>query len=57
MLEKATQSDQFKEQMQGSLLSETKNSSAIKVAKHSHVYTIGTNERPCTLLKEGRSNW
>ena len=54
MLEKATQSDQFKEQMQGSLLSETKNSSAIKVAKHSHVYTIGDERETVYFIERGQ---
>ena len=54
MLEKATQSDQFKEQMQGSLLSETKNSSAIKVAKHNHVYTIGDERETVYFIEKGQ---
>ena len=54
MLQKATQSDQFKEQMQGSLLSETKNSSAIKVAKHNHVYTIGDERETVYFIEKGQ---
>jgi hypothetical protein len=51
----ATQSDQFKEKMQGSLFSETKNSSAIKVAKHNHVYTVGDERETVYFIEKGQS--
>ncbi|MEK6300561.1 MAG: Crp/Fnr family transcriptional regulator [Acidobacteriota bacterium] len=49
-----TQSDQFKEQMQGSLFNETKNSSAIKVGKHDHVYTAGDERETVYFIEKGQ---
>ncbi len=54
MIQRNPQSDQFKEQMQGSLLNETKNSSAIKVAKHSRVYTIGDERETVYFIEKGQ---
>jgi len=52
MIQQTPQSDQFKEQMQGSLLNETKNSSAIKVGKHNHVYTVGDQRETVYFIEK-----
>ena len=54
MIQQAPQSDQFKEQMQGSLLNETKNSSAINVGKHNHVYTVGDERETVYFIEKGQ---
>jgi CRP/FNR family cyclic AMP-dependent transcriptional regulator len=54
MIQQASQSDQFKEQMQGSLFSETKNSNPIKVDKHSHVYTAGDDRETVYFIEKGQ---
>lgn len=54
MIQQASQSDQFKEQMQGSLFSETKNSSPIKVDKHSHVYATGDERQTVYFIEKGQ---
>ena len=54
MIQQAQQSDQFKEQMQWSLLNETKNSSAIQVGKHHHVYTVGDKRETVYFIETGQ---
>lgn len=54
MLQQTPQSDQFKEQMQESLLNETRNSSAIKVRKHNHVYTVGDERETVYFIEQGQ---
>jgi CRP/FNR family transcriptional regulator, cyclic AMP receptor protein len=54
MLQQASQSDQFKEQMQGSLFNETENSSPIKVRKHDHVYTAGDERETVYFIEKGQ---
>jgi len=54
MIEKSPQSEDFKEQMRGSLLSETKNSRTVQVAKHSHVYTVGDERETVYFIEEGQ---
>jgi CRP-like cAMP-binding protein len=54
MIQQSHQSDQFKEQMQGSLLNETKNSSSIKVDKHNHVYTVGDERETVYFIEKGQ---
>jgi CRP/FNR family transcriptional regulator, cyclic AMP receptor protein len=54
MLQQASQSDQFKEQMQGSLFNETKNSSPIKVGKHDQVYTAGDERETVFFIEKGQ---
>src|SRR2546425_2962174 len=54
MIQQTSHSDQFKEQMQGSLLNETKNSSAIKVRKHNHVYTMGDEHETVYFIEKGQ---
>ena len=54
MIQQAPHADQFKEQMQGSLLSETKNSSPIKIGKHNHVYTVGDERETVYFIEKGQ---
>jgi len=54
MIQQAPQSDQFKEQMQGSLFNETKNSNPIKVDKHNHVYTAGDKRQTVYFIEKGQ---
>ena len=54
MVQQISQSDQFKEQMQGSLFSEIKNSSPIKVRKHKHVYTVGDERESVYFIEKGQ---
>jgi len=54
MIQETPQSDQFKEQMRGSLLSETKNSSAISIGKHKHVYTVGDERETVYFIEKGQ---
>jgi CRP-like cAMP-binding protein len=54
MIQQSPQSDQFKEQMRGSLLNETRNSSPIKVDKHNHVYTAGDERETVYFIEKGQ---
>lgn len=54
MIQQTPQSDQFKEQMQGSLFNETKNSRAIEVRKHDHVYTVGDERETVYFIEKGQ---
>lgn len=54
MIQQTPQADQFKEQMQGSLFNETKNSRAIKVRKHNHVYTVGEERETVYFIEKGQ---
>ena len=54
MIQQITQSDQFKEQMQGSLFNETKNARPIKVGKHNHVYTVGDERETVYFIEKGQ---
>jgi len=54
MLQRAPQADEFKEQMQGSLINETKNSTPINVGKHNHVYTIGDERETVYFIEKGQ---
>ena len=54
MIERSPQSEDFKEQMRGSLLSETKNSRALQVTKHSHIYTVGDERETVYFIEEGQ---
>ncbi len=54
MIQQASQSDQFKEQMQGSLFSETKNSNPIKVDKNNHVYRSGDERETVYFIEKGQ---
>jgi CRP-like cAMP-binding protein len=54
MIQQTPQTDQFKEQMQGSLFNETKNSSPIRVDKHDHVYTAGDERETVYFIEKGQ---
>ena len=54
MIQQTPQSDQFKQQMKGSLLNETKNSRAIKVRRHNHVYTVGDERETVYFIEKGQ---
>src|SRR4030095_11604853 len=54
MIQQTSQSDQFKEQMQGSLFNETKNSTPIKVGKHAQVYTAGDERETVYFIEKGQ---
>lgn len=54
MIQQTPQADQFKEQMRGSLLNETKNSSAVKVLKNNHVYTVGDERETVYFIERGQ---
>jgi CRP/FNR family transcriptional regulator, cyclic AMP receptor protein len=54
MIQQTSRSDQFKEQMQGSLFNETKNSNTIKVDKHNHVYTDGDKRETVYFIEKGQ---
>jgi CRP/FNR family cyclic AMP-dependent transcriptional regulator len=53
-IQQTSQSDQFKEQMQGSLFNELKDSIAIKVGKHKHVYTVGDERKTVYFIERGQ---
>ena len=54
MIQKTPRSDDFKEQMRGSLFAETKNSSPVKVGKHDHVYTVGDERETVYFIEKGQ---
>lgn len=54
MIQQMPQADQFKEQMQGSLFNEIKNSTAVKVRKHKHVYTVGDERETVYFIEKGQ---
>jgi CRP/FNR family cyclic AMP-dependent transcriptional regulator len=54
MIQQNLQSNQFKEQMQGSLFNEIKNSSPIKVHKHNRVYTVGDERDTVYFIEKGQ---
>ncbi len=54
MVEQVSKSEQFKEQMQGSLFSEIKDSKAIKVRKHKHVYIVGDEHETVYFIEKGQ---
>jgi CRP-like cAMP-binding protein len=54
MIHQTPHSDQFKEQMQGSLFNETKNSRAIKVHRHHDVYTAGDKRETVYFIESGQ---
>ena len=54
MIQKTPHTDRFKEQMQGSLLNETKDCSPIKVGKQNHVYTVGDERETVYFIEKGQ---
>jgi CRP/FNR family transcriptional regulator, cyclic AMP receptor protein len=54
MIQETPQAERFKEQLRNSLQRETKNSHAIKVAKHDHVYTCGDSADMVYYIESGQ---
>ena len=54
MIQKNPDVDRFKEKLRASLLNETKNSTRIKIAKHSHVYTAGDERESVYFVEKGQ---
>ena len=53
-IQQTPQADQFKQQLRDSLERETRNSRAIKVARHSNVYTCGDNDEMVYFIESGQ---
>jgi CRP/FNR family cyclic AMP-dependent transcriptional regulator len=54
MIQQAPQADRFKQQLRDSLLRKTKDSRAIKIAKHDDVYTCGGQDEMVYFIESGR---
>jgi len=54
MIQHNLETERFKEQMRNSLQIETKNSRAIQVAKHRHVYTVGESIESVYFIDSGK---
>ncbi len=54
MIQQTPQAEQFKEQLRNSLLRETKDSRAIKIAKHANVYTCGDQDEVIYFIDSGQ---
>ncbi len=54
MVQETPQAERFKQQLRDSLLQETKNSRAIKIAKHDHVYTCGDRDEMVYFVESGQ---
>jgi CRP/FNR family transcriptional regulator, cyclic AMP receptor protein len=53
-IQETPQTDQFKQQLRDSLQRETLNSRAIKVARHSNVYTCGDHDEMVYFIESGQ---
>ena len=54
MIQESPESDRFKAEMRESLAAATKNSSAIKIGKHSNVYTVGDEHETVYFIESGQ---
>src|SRR5216117_1945082 len=54
MIQQTPQADRFKKQMFDSLRRETLNSRAIKIVKHSNVYTCGDQDEMVYFIESGQ---
>jgi CRP/FNR family cyclic AMP-dependent transcriptional regulator len=54
MIQETPQADLFKQQMRESLRQETRNSTAVTIAKHDHVYTCGDNDELIYFIESGQ---
>jgi CRP-like cAMP-binding protein len=54
MIQQTPQADQFKQQLRDSLERETKNSHAVKVARHANVYTCGDQDEMVYFVESGQ---
>jgi CRP/FNR family transcriptional regulator, cyclic AMP receptor protein len=52
--QETTQAERFKQQLRDSLLNETLNSRAIKIAKHDHIYTCGDSAEMVYFIESGQ---
>jgi CRP/FNR family transcriptional regulator, cyclic AMP receptor protein len=53
MIQETSQAERFKRQLRDSLINETLNSRAIKIAKHDHVYTCGDSAEMVYFIESG----
>jgi CRP/FNR family transcriptional regulator, cyclic AMP receptor protein len=54
MIQQTPQADQFKLQLRDSLLRETMNSRAVKIARHANVYTCGDQDETVYFIESGQ---
>jgi CRP/FNR family cyclic AMP-dependent transcriptional regulator len=54
MIQQTPQADQFKIQLRDSLLRETMNSRAVKIARHANVYTCGDQDETVYFIESGQ---
>ena len=54
MIQQTPQADQFKLQLRDSLLRETMNSRAVKIAGHANVYTCGDQDETVYFIESGQ---
>jgi CRP/FNR family transcriptional regulator, cyclic AMP receptor protein len=54
MIQETPQTERFKQQLRDSLRKETRDSRAIKIAKHDHVYTCGDRAETIYLVESGQ---
>src|SRR5438045_2079650 len=54
MIQETLQSNRFKEQLRDSLLRETLNSRAVKIAKHTNVYICGDQDEMVYFIESGQ---
>ena len=54
MIQETPQAERFKQQLRDSLRQEIKDSRAIKVAKHDHVYTCGDRAETVYFIEGGQ---
>src|SRR6185436_19879556 len=54
MIQETPQAERFKRQLRDSLRQETKDSHAIKIAKHDHVYTCGGRAETVYFVESGQ---
>ena len=53
-IQQTPQSDEFKQQLRVSLMRETMNSSAVKIARHTNVYTCGDQDEMVYFIESGQ---
>src|SRR5437588_10050954 len=54
MIQQAQQAERFKQQLGDSLLRETKDTRAVTIAKHDHVYTCGDQDETVYCIESGQ---
>jgi len=53
-IQQTTQADEFKQQLRDSLVRETMNSRAVKIARHANVYTCGDQDEMVYFIESGQ---